>query len=451
MPKSPKRTRHQRRRAKRQTEKSQRRFDLYADAVEEVFALGEFGDSLLASTLAAKELGKKKKHKKNSGTDSKSKRSSRRRPRSRRYLKKRISSEEEPSAEYFEFTALVHPDDEGADATKSENVKPEPTKTSKFKSTKTFKSKSMMTSKSSELSKRSRTKSSKPSSHSDSAILFLFHIPEELCLKVFSYLTNNDVAALCAVHSQIRNVIKGPIAAIALWKPLYHHLFRAEPFGWCGTSDDYNLPPSSFWMDWVIKRSIESRMWKETSQSWKTLRDGVHHREILHVGKDYEFENLKRAVECAAAFDTIQVHPGNYSPECVMIKKPIEIIGCPQFTIDCLFIIELRSGSKVRFCNMNLGPRSSTNIAVARTDGQETLSGFMIVSGSVVIDDSELNCATLEFQAGGGMQINRSWIKNCTVPPYTRRDEKYDHDMVMQRSTSALTLTYCRVDDTIVQ
>lgn len=174
-------------------------------------------------------------------------------------------------------------------------------------------------------------------------------LPDEVILKIFSYLLEFDLCRACQVCKRFRTIGDD----IELWKKLYQELF------------EYDLPllhpqPKVFTFQEKDSKEFENP-WKE---SFRQLYKGVHVRPGFYELYSYRGKRLKsRDLIC---FDTIEqaytyvdseditdaiifVHSGIYIGEFLLIDLNVSIIGAAPGNVMDHVIIERESESTVVF------------------------------------------------------------------------------------------------------
>ncbi|PAV63372.1 hypothetical protein WR25_16167, partial [Diploscapter pachys] len=180
-------------------------------------------------------------------------------------------------------------------------------------------------------------------------------MPDELVLKVFSFLYEYDIATLSAVSRRFYAVSND----LNLWRTLYQQAFEY-------TVPLFHLDNGKFeFRD--VKRCRDHNPWKE---SFRQLRFGVHVRprknhiyEGLKGRNLKQFDRLEQALIFLEAEPTreklIFLHSGTYFPEPIIIKSPVQIIGAaagsPGTEINRNVIIENTEDTTICFMEGSAG------------------------------------------------------------------------------------------------
>jgi hypothetical protein len=124
-----------------------------------------------------------------------------------------------------------------------------------------------------------------------------------------------------------------PYFGHVLWQKLYHSLFKQPSVQWSLVLKSFAPQPATVRqhftaVDWKYKvhqRTVREHRWLK-----KACYDHQVHaagRQTLQVGPTQEFQSIQEALNVASGYDTIVVHPGNYSDQTIRIEKSVEIIG----------------------------------------------------------------------------------------------------------------------------
>ena len=265
---------------------------------------------------------------------------------------------------------FVHPDLFGC-GTVLENLSPNNATPSKPKTPKSRHLKAYNASQLKKATKQNLKDTSTDIPHSSGICNVLF---DDNLLETFYFLSVLDLGTICTTCTQwnlLQSTHKGGFGT-SLWSRTFASLFASPSSQWrrCIQSIQKSgkttttLSKTS-WKNQVQQRTMEQHQWLKKAQYDYTIHK--FDRQILHVGVNQEFQLLEAAVNAAAAFDTIVIHPGDYSDEIVRIRKSIEIVaavGAVSPRTSDTFVVEQAVAQDVQDVQVSGSPISITDTPI---------------------------------------------------------------------------------------
>lgn len=179
---------------------------------------------------------------------------------------------------------------------------------------------------------------------------FLSRLPDEILLKIFSYLDELDLCNVSGVSKKFYKISND----CELWKRLYHQLYEYDlpivrdensKFAFINPSDDHLDSPNVWKASFTqFYRSVHIR--KESAECNSIAN------EILKIKLGNLFSNVKASKIDDDKVPVIFIHKGTYKQESLMIEVDVNLIGAAPGPVDQIakqVVIENSEQSTIHF------------------------------------------------------------------------------------------------------
>uniref|UniRef100_A0A914X181 F-box domain-containing protein n=1 Tax=Plectus sambesii TaxID=2011161 RepID=A0A914X181_9BILA len=200
---------------------------------------------------------------------------------------------------------------------------------------------------------------------------FVDTVPDEILLKVFSFLLEGDLGHCASVSNRFYRISND----VGVWKALYQSVFEY-------TTPLYHMVTAKF-------EFREPPRWKECPNAWKEsfkqLRHGVHvrpRRNKLYEGQKgrnlVHFDRLETALRFLETRQDkeklIFLHAGHFYPEPLVIDSAVQIVGAApgphvqrkiiieQSTETTLSFVDGANGAYLGYCSVKFNPDKNSTV-----------------------------------------------------------------------------------------